>query len=109
MKRSFTLFMLMQPIFKTLSPSSFDLIIIDPPTFSNSKRMKDFFDVQRDHVELINDALLRYPQMVSFTSALITPNLFWMRKIKASSIKDITKAPRHLILKENLKGFALRL
>jgi 23S rRNA (guanine2445-N2)-methyltransferase / 23S rRNA (guanine2069-N7)-methyltransferase len=31
----------------------FDLIFIDPPTFSNSKRTTDVFDVQRDHVELI--------------------------------------------------------
>ncbi len=35
----------------------FDLIFIDPPTFSNSKRMEDSFDVQRDHVTLISDAL----------------------------------------------------
>lgn len=31
----------------------FDLIFIDPPTFSNSKRMEDSFDVQRDHVDLL--------------------------------------------------------
>lgn len=31
----------------------FDLIFLDPPTFSNSKRMDESFDVQRDHVELI--------------------------------------------------------
>ena len=31
----------------------YDLIFIDPPTFSNSKRTPDVFDVQRDHVELI--------------------------------------------------------
>jgi 23S rRNA (guanine2445-N2)-methyltransferase / 23S rRNA (guanine2069-N7)-methyltransferase len=36
---------------------AFDLIFIDPPTFSNSKRMEDSFDVQRDHVTLITDAL----------------------------------------------------
>ncbi|RHW75354.1 bifunctional 23S rRNA (guanine(2069)-N(7))-methyltransferase RlmK/23S rRNA (guanine(2445)-N(2))-methyltransferase RlmL [Colwellia sp. RSH04] len=35
----------------------YDLIFIDPPTFSNSKRMEDSFDVQRDHVTLITDAL----------------------------------------------------
>ncbi|GAA0821871.1 bifunctional 23S rRNA (guanine(2069)-N(7))-methyltransferase RlmK/23S rRNA (guanine(2445)-N(2))-methyltransferase RlmL [Colwellia sp. D2M02] len=35
----------------------FDLIFIDPPTFSNSKRMEDSFDVQRDHVTLLTDAL----------------------------------------------------
>lgn len=31
----------------------FDLIFIDPPTFSNSKRMEDSFDVQRDHLPLL--------------------------------------------------------
>ncbi|WP_422646210.1 bifunctional 23S rRNA (guanine(2069)-N(7))-methyltransferase RlmK/23S rRNA (guanine(2445)-N(2))-methyltransferase RlmL [Xenorhabdus stockiae] len=31
----------------------FDLIFIDPPTFSNSKRMEDTFDVQRDHIDLM--------------------------------------------------------
>lgn len=31
----------------------FDIIFIDPPTFSNSKRMKDSFDIQRDHIELL--------------------------------------------------------
>ena len=31
----------------------YDLIFCDPPTFSNSKRMRDTWDVQRDHVALI--------------------------------------------------------
>jgi 23S rRNA (guanine2445-N2)-methyltransferase / 23S rRNA (guanine2069-N7)-methyltransferase len=31
----------------------FDLIFLDPPTFSNSKRMQGVLDVQRDHPELI--------------------------------------------------------
>ncbi len=33
-------------------PASYDLIYVDPPTFSNSKRADDF-DVQRDHVRLL--------------------------------------------------------
>ncbi|QNQ19834.1 bifunctional 23S rRNA (guanine(2069)-N(7))-methyltransferase RlmK/23S rRNA (guanine(2445)-N(2))-methyltransferase RlmL [Kosakonia sp. SMBL-WEM22] len=33
----------------------FDLIFIDPPTFSNSKRMEESFDVQRDHMRLMAD------------------------------------------------------
>lgn len=37
--------------------SQFDVIFIDPPTFSNSKRMENTFDVQRDHIGLIKDAL----------------------------------------------------
>lgn len=32
----------------------FDVILLDPPTFSNSKRMEDILDIQRDHVALIN-------------------------------------------------------
>src|SRR5688500_10022516 len=32
----------------------FDLIFLDPPTFSNSKRMTDILDVQRDHRALID-------------------------------------------------------
>jgi 23S rRNA (cytosine1962-C5)-methyltransferase len=42
---------------KEVEANSFDLIIMDPPTFSNSKRMEDFLDIQKDHVELINDCL----------------------------------------------------
>ncbi|MGG2400124.1 bifunctional 23S rRNA (guanine(2069)-N(7))-methyltransferase RlmK/23S rRNA (guanine(2445)-N(2))-methyltransferase RlmL [Pseudomonas sp. SH1-B] len=37
----------------------YDLIFIDPPTFSNSKRMEGVFDVQRDHVELLDQAMAR--------------------------------------------------
>lgn len=32
----------------------FDLIVLDPPSFSNSKRMQETFDVQRDQFTLLN-------------------------------------------------------
>ncbi len=35
----------------------FDLILLDPPSFSNSKRMEDVLDVQRDHVQMIKHAI----------------------------------------------------
>ena len=35
----------------------YDLIFLDPPTFSNSKGMETTFDVQRDHVELLQKTL----------------------------------------------------
>ncbi|KTD34512.1 ribosomal RNA large subunit methyltransferase K/L [Legionella moravica] len=35
----------------------FDVIFLDPPSFSNSKRMTDTLDIQRDHVLLINSAM----------------------------------------------------
>ncbi|WP_324733974.1 bifunctional 23S rRNA (guanine(2069)-N(7))-methyltransferase RlmK/23S rRNA (guanine(2445)-N(2))-methyltransferase RlmL [Pseudomonas paeninsulae] len=37
----------------------YDLIFIDPPTFSNSKRMEGVFDIQRDHVQLLDLAMAR--------------------------------------------------
>lgn len=37
----------------------YELIFIDPPTFSNSKRMEGVFDVQRDHVRLLDLAMAR--------------------------------------------------
>ena len=35
----------------------FDLAVIDPPTFSNSKRTEHDWEIQRDHVELLGSAL----------------------------------------------------
>ena len=34
-----------------------DIIILDPPTFSNSKKLKDVFDINRDWPELVNASL----------------------------------------------------
>lgn len=38
---------------------AFGLIFLDPPTFSNSKRMQGVLDIQRDHVELIGQCMQR--------------------------------------------------
>ena len=35
----------------------FDLVVLDPPSFSNSKRMDTTFDVQRDHPALVRQCL----------------------------------------------------
>lgn len=40
----------------TREHGQYDLMFIDPPSFSNSKRMDDTWDVQRDHVSLLSDA-----------------------------------------------------
>ncbi|MBT5331121.1 MAG: bifunctional 23S rRNA (guanine(2069)-N(7))-methyltransferase RlmK/23S rRNA (guanine(2445)-N(2))-methyltransferase RlmL [Porticoccaceae bacterium] len=37
----------------------FDLILLDPPTFSNSKKMEGTLDIQRDQLELIDGAMKR--------------------------------------------------
>lgn len=38
---------------------TFDLIFMDPPTFSNSKKTYETLDIQRDHAELIQLAMAR--------------------------------------------------
>jgi len=50
----------------------YELIFLDPPSFSNSKRMQGAFDVQRDHVELIRLAsgLLTEDGMLIFSTNL---------------------------------------
>lgn len=35
----------------------YDLIFLDPPTFSNSKKMDSILDIQRDHAQLIDEAM----------------------------------------------------
>lgn len=78
---------------KTLKPDSFDLIVMDPPTFSNSKRMKDFLDIQKDHVTLINDAIAALTKGGEiYFSTNYTKFILDESNIQSSSIKDITKA-----------------
>lgn len=78
---------------KKMPPESFDLIVMDPPTFSNSKRMDDFLDIQRDHPGLINDCLrLLSPAGVLYFSTNFTKFKLETGQVKATQIKDITKA-----------------
>ena len=44
-------------VVQELPNETFDIIVCDPPTFSNSKSMKADFDVQRDHVPLLKKLL----------------------------------------------------
>jgi 23S rRNA (cytosine1962-C5)-methyltransferase/23S rRNA (guanine2445-N2)-methyltransferase / 23S rRNA (guanine2069-N7)-methyltransferase len=40
-----------------LPPDTYDVIFLDPPTFSNSKRMEQTLDIQKDHVWMIKECL----------------------------------------------------
>jgi 23S rRNA (guanine2445-N2)-methyltransferase / 23S rRNA (guanine2069-N7)-methyltransferase len=52
------------------SPQRFDLIFLDPPTFSNSRRMEGVLDVQRDHPALIDACtrLLTHDGLIVFST-----------------------------------------
>ena len=78
---------------KTIAPNSYDIIVMDPPTFSNSKRMDDFLDIQRDHVQLINDCLkILVPNGLLYFSTNFTKFILNEEQIHSTQIKDITKA-----------------
>jgi 23S rRNA (cytosine1962-C5)-methyltransferase len=78
---------------KTIAPNSYDIIVMDPPTFSNSKRMDDFLDIQRDHVQLINDCLkILAPNGLLYFSTNFTKFILNEEQIHSTQIKDITKA-----------------
>jgi 23S rRNA (cytosine1962-C5)-methyltransferase len=80
---------------KTLSKNDFEMAVIDPPTFSNSKRMDDFLDIQSDHADLINDCLrCMKTGGILYFSTNYTKFIIDKEKINGSSIKDITKATR---------------
>jgi 23S rRNA (cytosine1962-C5)-methyltransferase len=67
----------------------FDLIILDPPSFSNSKRMDDDLDVQRDHPILIRDCM-----------ALLKPDgqLYFSTNKRKFELHEIVK--NHYLVKE---------
>ena len=72
---------------------TYELAVLDPPTFSNSKKMHGALDLQRDHVELIRATLAR----------LVPGGVLWFstnnRRFKldaealgAASIEDLSRA-----------------
>ena len=67
----------------------FDLIFCDPPTFSNSKKMEDSWDIQRDHVSLIGDAMqLLAPGGVLYFST--NRQRFKLDALEGLKVEDIT-------------------
>ena len=78
---------------KQLEPSSFDIVIMDPPTFSNSQRMEDVLDIQRDHAAMINDCLdTLAPDGILFFSTNYRKFHLEKEKIRSEHVKDITRA-----------------
>jgi 23S rRNA (cytosine1962-C5)-methyltransferase len=75
----------------TLPADEFDLVILDPPTFSNSKRMKEFLDIQRDHVSILNKVLhATKPGGTVYFSNNYRRFVLDAEQVNASAIKDIT-------------------
>lgn len=94
-----------------LKLNTFDLVIMDPPTFSNSKKMKDdFLDIQRDHAELINDVYhVLSPEGVLYFSTNFSRFLLEKEKLKFDNIKDITKATTPFDFAGKLKRYCWKM
>jgi 23S rRNA (guanine2445-N2)-methyltransferase / 23S rRNA (guanine2069-N7)-methyltransferase len=71
----------------------YDLIFLDPPTFSNSKRMDHEFDVQRDHVDLIGATLKRLaPGGLLLFSTNFRKFKLDREALEGVDVREITKA-----------------
>lgn len=70
----------------------YQLIFLDPPTFSNSKRMDRTLDIKRDHVELINQTMeLLDDDGVLIFSCNAHGFKLDQKHLKEYSIRDITR------------------
>ncbi|MGY5449418.1 bifunctional 23S rRNA (guanine(2069)-N(7))-methyltransferase RlmK/23S rRNA (guanine(2445)-N(2))-methyltransferase RlmL [Agarivorans sp. MS3-6] len=82
---------------KTQISQRWDLIFLDPPTFSNSKKMDEVFDVQKDHVDL----LLSVSRLLNPGGQLIFSNNKRQFKIDAEALA------RHGLRIENVSSQSL--
>lgn len=76
----------------------YDLIFLDPPSFSNSKKMEKSFSIQHDQVELINNAL----SMLSDDGILIFSNNLRSFKLDTDAFNENTLSGTSSINIENL-------
>jgi 23S rRNA (guanine2445-N2)-methyltransferase / 23S rRNA (guanine2069-N7)-methyltransferase len=63
----------------------FDLIFLDPPTFSNSKRMEGVLDVQRDHAGMIRRSL----KLLRPAGRLVFSTNYTRFKLDAEALADL--------------------
>lgn len=79
----------------------FDVIILDPPSFSNSKNMATTFDVQRDHIDLIYRCFrLLAPEGYIIFSTNKRRFQFRRQELAESEIRKLTK----LTMPEDFQG-----
>jgi 23S rRNA (guanine2445-N2)-methyltransferase / 23S rRNA (guanine2069-N7)-methyltransferase len=78
---------------RTAPSGGWDLIFLDPPTFSNSKRMAETLDVQRDHVSLLTSTLrLVAPGGILIFSTNFTRFALDEAVMALADVEDISRA-----------------
>ena len=82
----------------------FDLIFVDPPTFSNSNKMEGVFDIQRDHITLLQKiARLLTAEGEIFFSTNRRDFRLDTEALTGLQIKDISKATLPVDFERNPK------
>ena len=82
----------------------FDVIFLDPPSFSNSKRMQDTLDIQRDHSVLIRNAMrLLNPDGILYFSTNFRQFKLDERLKELYSVQDISAQTIDQDFKRNTK------
>jgi len=70
----------------------YDLIVLDPPSFSNSAAMRSVLDVQRDHPDLINQCLrLLAPGGMVYFSTNLRHFALERARLAPCQVEDITR------------------
>ncbi|PCK02240.1 MAG: bifunctional 23S rRNA (guanine(2069)-N(7))-methyltransferase RlmK/23S rRNA (guanine(2445)-N(2))-methyltransferase RlmL [Alteromonadaceae bacterium] len=82
----------------------FDVIMLDPPSFSNSKKMAGVLDIQRDHIDLISKcmALLNRGGTLYFSTNLRSFKID-QSKLDKFAIRDIREITLGADFKQNPK------
>ncbi len=94
----------------TIPSHSYDLIVMDPPTFSNSKKMNEVLDIQVDHVNLIRSCMrLLSENGVLFFSTNYTGFKLDTEALSSYVIKDITRATTPFDFEGRLKRVCFRI
>lgn len=76
---------------EAFSKVAYDVIIVDPPTISRSKKMEQFFDVKVDYIDLLSKALrLLAPQGILLFSTNARKFTFDASHFAAYSCQEIT-------------------
>jgi 23S rRNA (guanine2445-N2)-methyltransferase / 23S rRNA (guanine2069-N7)-methyltransferase len=72
--------------------AAFDLAVVDAPTFSNSKSLEDYWDIQRNHVELLNRVVeLMSPGGIVFFSTNFRRFKLAEAEIRGVAIREISR------------------
>ncbi len=66
--------------------AAFDLAVVDAPTFSNSKSLEDYWDIQRNHVELLN----RLVELMTPGGLIFFSTNFRRFKLAEAEIRGVT-------------------